>query len=77
MHTKIEKPRKTFWEWWIARDVMVRIKVLLKNVRIIFKKMKSVSGPFSFFFFYNKLKQLCDKSQTQRYINLILITDQF
>ena len=34
---------------------MIRIKILLKNVRIIFKKRKSVSGPFSFFF-YNKLK---------------------
>ena len=34
---------------------MIRIKILLKNVRIIFKKRKSVSRAFSFFF-YNKLK---------------------
>ena len=33
----------------------MRIKILLTNVRIIFKKRKLVSGAFSFFF-YNKLK---------------------
>ena len=28
MHTKIEKPQKPFWEWWIAREVMIWIKTL-------------------------------------------------
>ena len=34
---------------------MITIKILLKNVRIIFKKGNRSQGPFPFFF-YNKLK---------------------
>ena len=49
MHTKIEKPRKTFWEEWIAREVMIGIKILKKNVRIIEKKGIRSQGPFLFF----------------------------
>ena len=41
MYTKIEQPRKTFWEEWIAKEVMIRIKIFFKNVRIIKKKKES------------------------------------
>ena len=43
MHTKIEKPRKTFWEKWIAREVMIRIKLLKKMIESLEKKRNPVS----------------------------------
>ena len=50
MHTKIEMPRKTFWEYWIANGVTIRILIHRKNVRITeTNKRNLVSGPFHFF----------------------------
>ena len=49
MLTKIEKTRKTFWKWWIARQVMIRIKILLKMSQPLKKKEIRSQGPFPFF----------------------------
>ena len=49
MHNKIEKPRKAFSEKWIAREVMIRIKILKNMSESLEKKENPVLGPFSFF----------------------------
>ena len=49
MHNKIEKPRKAFSEKWIAREVMIRIKILKNMSESLKKKENPVLGPFSFF----------------------------